>query len=46
MYMQVVVLCVLISIPVCCRDDCPELRSRIGHSMLFHPVSTRELDVQ
>ena len=24
---------------VFCRDDCPELRSRIGHSMLFHPVS-------
>ena len=22
------------------RDDCPQLRSRIGHSMLFHPVST------
>ena len=21
------------------RDDCPQLRSRIGHSMLFHAVS-------
>ena len=26
---------------VFCRDDCAELRSRIGHSMLFHSVSSK-----
>ncbi|KAJ7370733.1 Muskelin 1, intracellular mediator containing kelch motif [Desmophyllum pertusum] len=26
-----------LSLSVFYRDDCPELRSRIGHSMLFHP---------
>ena len=36
-------MCVLIftkTVLVFFRDDCPELRSRIGHSMLFHQVSS------